>query len=439
MAVRINGSRSELPALAMLCMKTLNFYMLIFTALMMCVSSYGIIRQGSSYEFFSQLAVIPAAPWKFPVLIFLGYMALMLLMSAKKESIRAAIWYGAAEIAICIWMSWFINFTYTGVLLLSIAEITGYIKKTKYVNVILGISFIAYLLADHSLWVQAFDMNSFEAYLSYYSADKRAMLAAVRNVGVGINILFFVFYMILVLRGQRIENTHMQQMNEELNKLNEELNRANAQLEENAKTIAEMTQIEERNRLAREIHDTLGHALTGIITGIDACIELIMIAPEAVKKQLEIIADVARQGMTDVRRSVKALRPDALEKMELDAAIESMIENIRLSTHVNIAYNCTVDLKRFGNDEEEVIYRIVQESITNAIRHGRASKIDVSITGDSGAMTIKVSDNGIGCKNIKNGFGLCHMRERLELLGGSLDCDGSEGFKLTARMPVRFE
>lgn len=436
----------ELPVYAMRCMKTFNFYIFLFISLLMCVSTYGIIHQGSAGEFLDRLSAVPEAPWKIPLLTVGSYIILMLLMSRKKESMTAILVYTTAELTVCILMSYLINFAYSGALLLCGAEVVRYIKKTKYINYFMIIWFIAYVLADHILLAGWLNLNSYDTYLSYYSIYAGGILSGVLNVSIGINTLIFICYMIFIMRGQLLENNRMQQLNDELNKVNAELNivnkqlsSANIQLEENAKTIAEMTQIEERNRLAREIHDTLGHALTGIVTGIDACIELILIAPDAVKKQLEVIADVARQGMTDVRRSVKALRPDALEKMQLDDAISNMIEHIVLSTPVHISYNCEVDLKSFSGDEEEVIYRIVQEGITNAMRHGKASMIDVSIKKDNSIMMIKITDNGIGCKDITSGFGLCHMRERLEMLNGTLECDGSDGFKLTARLPVRWE
>ena len=106
-------------------------------------------------------------------------------------------------------------------------------------------------------------------------------------------------------------------LNNQLNSANDELKYVNMQLSEYAKESEKMAETKERNRLAREIHDTLGHSLTGIITGIEACTTLMDVAPEATKEQLKAIAEVARQGITDVRRSVKALRPDALESQTL--------------------------------------------------------------------------------------------------------------------------
>ena len=104
-----------------------------------------------------------------------------------------------------------------------------------------------------------------------------------------------------------------------------ELQNANEQLSEYADMAEKMAQTNERNRLAREIHDTLGHSLTGIIAGLDACLALVDVAPQEVKKQLKLLADVSRDGMKDVRRSVSELRPDEMERLSLNASIRKMV------------------------------------------------------------------------------------------------------------------
>ena len=199
-----------------------------------------------------------------------------------------------------------------------------------------------------------------------------------------------------------------------------------------------MAETRERNRLAREIHDTLGHSLTGIITGIEACIMLMDIAPDATKEQLRAIAEVARTGIIDVRHSVKALHPDALESMDLENALRKLIDSTTRSTGVEITYRFDADLNHFNQDEEDVVYRVVQESITNAIRHGKASRIQIEITRKDADLHIVIRDNGMGCSEIKPGFGLHHMKERVEMLGGDLEYRSGDGFEVHAVIPIRW-
>ena len=145
-------------------------------------------------------------------------------------------------------------------------------------------------------------------------------------------------------------------------------------MKEFAVEVEKNAEVRERNRLAREIHDTLGHSLTGIVAGIDACLTMIDISPEATKQQLTKIGNAARQGMTDVRRSVSKLRPDALEKLELEDAIIKMLQDTSAASGTDIRFENEVKPLKFHEDEEEVIYRVVQEATTNAIRHGHAGK-----------------------------------------------------------------
>lgn len=234
------------------------------------------------------------------------------------------------------------------------------------------------------------------------------------------------------------ENKKISILNEKLNEANNELKVMNIKLKDYAKTTEKMTETRERNRLAREIHDTIGHALTGIIAGIDACFTIIDFSPEEAKKQLVVIGNVARDGIKEVRRSVKALRPDVLESLSLEEAINKMIEEISKASKIRIIFNSEIDNLKFDSDEEDAIYRVIQEGITNAIRHGKATTVEVRIFMKEDKLSLLILDNGIGCNNIEKGFGLQHMKERVELLNGSISYNGEDGFIINANIPIRW-
>ena len=98
----------------------------------------------------------------------------------------------------------------------------------------------------------------------------------------------------------------------------------------------------------------------------------------------------------------------------------------------------TVANLKFDEDEEMAIYRVIQESMTNAIRHGKADKIWITIKKDSSDVILQIRDNGIGCKEIKSGFGTRHIKERIGMLGGKVTFDGNKGFTVEARIPIRW-
>lgn len=433
----INGR--SLPVFAMILMKNMSFMVVLFIAFLMCMSTYGIIGEGSAKDFLSLLPHIQAAPWKTPVLAFLGLCTLMILINIEKRDTKSVMCCCITELLLAGWLTYIVNFSYTGLILLIFADYMRYIRITKHTYFMLAAAFIIYIIANSDILNGFLELVPLSSYISYYNTYARWLISVTISLCASLNSLLFIVSMIFIIHRQTVENKHMQDMNKRLNDLNRQLKATNIQLEENAKKIANMTKVEERNRLAREIHDTLGHVLTGVVTGIDACNELITVAPEVAKKQLENIANAARQGMTDVRRSVKALRPDVLETLPFAEALEKMISEMVLSTRVHINYKNSADIGNLSDDEEDVIYRVIQESITNSIRHGRATEINISIVGEHGNIIIDISDNGIGCKKIKNGFGLSHMKERLDMLGGSLSVDGSEGFKVKAVLPLRLK
>ena len=197
-----------------------------------------------------------------------------------------------------------------------------------------------------------------------------------------------------------------------------------------------MGQTKERNRLAMEIHDSVGHSLTGISVGVDTCLAIMDKNPAAAKTQLQVISGVAKDGIADIRRSVSTLRSDSGTQTPLDQNIKNMIEKTKRATGIEIQFICYVHLC-FGEDEENAIFRIIQESVTNAIRHGKATKIVIVISSQNNNLEIVVSDNGCGCKNLIDGFGITHMKERIALLHGSIGFISHNGFTVEALLPLR--
>ena len=148
---------------------------------------------------------------------------------------------------------------------------------------------------------------------------------------------------------------------------------------------------------------------------------------------MERIASTAREGMNEVRRSVRALRPDALERMQLTDAVAKLCAEMQTTSQAEITLDLQTEDLRLSPDEEDAVYRIVQESITNAIRHGHATAVRVRIAAEERRLGITVTDNGCGCAKIEPGFGLRHMRERLRLLNGTLKVKSEKDLNCTRK------
>ena len=423
---------------ALVVMKNLNLLIILYIAVIMAYSLAGVIQENSALDFLSKINSVPVTFWKIPAVVCCLYVSCLLLMYIQSTNAILLIVKVCIEIVISFVISYILGFSYTGIILLILADSMRYFPKSRW-KFSVGVALcLFYLLIDFDFLSVSFDVIPFDTYLVYFQRDIQSILSGIKNMLSSLNTFVFLVYVITVVQIQMSENERILSLNNQLNSANRELQEAYVQLEEYAKESEQMVQTRERNRLAREIHDTLGHALTGIITGIEACTALMDVAPDATKIQLNAIAEVARQGVTDVRRSVNALRPDALEKLDLEHAITRTISEMRLATSADIDYQCTTPLDCFSEDEEDIIYRIVQESITNSIRHGKANHIVIRINRENNMLHIHIKDNGIGCVDVKKGFGLHHMEERMEMLNGSLSYDGKDGFTIDATIPIRW-
>ena len=421
----------QIPELVFRILVMFNFVILLYVTSTTYHALWGYVHEGTAMEFLIRSGCVPPMDWKYPLTALLLYAALLLLLSVECNNHPELVGKLSLEFILTIGISYMTGFGYTGMIVLLLADIMRYtIDWRKRALYILAVSAF-YLLMNGNIIERWIPIVPLQTIWRYYRADHRVRMLGILNMLTLINLFVFIFYMVILTLAQVSEK-------ERIMVLNNELRKANNKLEEYAQESARMAETRERNRLAREIHDTLGHSLTGIITGIEACIMLMDIAPEATKEQLRAIAEVARTGIIDVRHSVKALHPDALETMDLEDALVKLIDSSVRSTGVEIKYDFSTDLNHFNQDEEDVVYRIVQESITNAIRHGGATSIFVNIFLDAGNLNIIITDNGKGCDDIKPGFGLHHMKERLEMLGGVLEYSGTDGFIVHAVIPIRW-
>ena len=326
---------------------------------------------------------------------------------------------------------YYLDFNYTGILLMISANILFYLQNRKETYVLIAATVGGYLLTGYDLVGVRAQLYSLMDYIRYFNLETQQILLIVYNVLNSLNIVLFSVYCIYIINRQR-------ETIKEVNTLYSQLKNVNEQLQEYAQMTEKMARTRERNRLAREIHDTIGHVLTEIVMGLDACLTIVEISPEMTKHQLEVISDVARTGITDVRRSVSALRPDALERLNLKFAIQKMISDMTGLGDVKVYFSCEESELKFDEDEEMAIYRVIQESITNSVRHGKAKTIWITIKKEAGIVRLRIKDDGTGCKEIKSGFGTKHIRERIGMLGGTVNFDGSHGFTVDAEIPIRW-
>ncbi|MBW4617552.1 MAG: PAS domain S-box protein [Desmonostoc vinosum HA7617-LM4] len=182
--------------------------------------------------------------------------------------------------------------------------------------------------------------------------------------------------------------------------------------------------LEERNRMAREIHDTLAQAFTGILIQVGAATQVLTDEPEATQAHLDTIEELARTGLSEARRSVRALRPQLLESGDLSSALQRLVNQMRATTDTALIYKVQGIAYPLPAEVENNLLRIGQEALTNAIKYAQAGEIRVELVYDNGQCILRVKDDGqgfgVGSVPLSSGFGLLGMSERAEHMGAQL-------------------
>ncbi|MEI2580175.1 AAA family ATPase [Scytonema sp. PRP1] len=189
--------------------------------------------------------------------------------------------------------------------------------------------------------------------------------------------------------------------------------------------------LEERNRMAREIHDTLAQAFTGIVLHVGAATQVLTDDLEATQAHLEMIDELARTGLAEARRSVTALRPQLLEDGSLHSALYRLVTQMRAATDTALIYEIKGTAYPLPNEVENNLLRIGQEALTNAIKYADAGEIRVELVYDNAQCILRVKDDGrgfgVGIIPRFGGFGLLGMSERAEHIGAQLTIASQPG------------
>ncbi|MFD4640931.1 sensor histidine kinase [Lentzea sp. NPDC058436] len=184
--------------------------------------------------------------------------------------------------------------------------------------------------------------------------------------------------------------------------------------------------LEERARVAREMHDTVAQGLTGIVTQLEVAEELTA-ADDPVRGRIATARRLARDSLVEVRRSIEALRPGPLRDARLGEAVERAVVAWREEHGVPASCTVTGDARVLAAETEVAVLRAAQEALANAGRHARAGRVDVTLSYMEDVVVLDVVDDGAGFDPSVRGFGLTAMEERVALLGGTVTVESSAG------------
>lgn len=197
-----------------------------------------------------------------------------------------------------------------------------------------------------------------------------------------------------------------------------------------------LAQEEERRRIAQELHDEVGQSMTAILLVLGRAADD---ADQPLRDELYQAQEITRESLDEVRRLVRRLRPGVLDDLGLISALSSLTHDFATHTGLRVVRRFDADLPALDPETELVLYRVAQESLTNAARHADAQRLEVSLGPADGAVTLTIADDGRGIEAACEGAGIRGMRERALLIGAALDITSAPGagtrIRLTAPVP----
>lgn len=207
-----------------------------------------------------------------------------------------------------------------------------------------------------------------------------------------------------------------------------------AALEENAGLHAQLlTQareagvLDERQRMTREIHDTLAQGLAGIVTQTQAA-QRVWSSPEKARPHVDRALQLAKDSLAEARRSVQALQPQVLEDAQLPAALDELVRDWAAGSAVNARFDVTGDREPLSPAIEVTLFRVAQEALTNVAKHAKASRVGLTLSYVGDVVLLDVRDDGRGIQDRdRQGFGLNSMRQRVRGVGGALEIESTPG------------
>jgi signal transduction histidine kinase len=197
-----------------------------------------------------------------------------------------------------------------------------------------------------------------------------------------------------------------------------------------------MTANSERNKIAREIHDTVGHTLTTVLVEMEASKRLMDKDIIKAKEKLNLAQEQVRKGLNDIRSSVRILE-QGKEIMDFWGSLKTFIAECEMHSDIVVKSHVDSNINVYDSGRR-VIYRALQEGLTNGIRHGKSTAFIFKLFVRDNSINFSLEDNGIGAVALTKGFGLRSMEERVKELGGELDIysEEGEGFSIYIKLPL---
>ena len=414
----------------------INLFAIVYNASIYLFATNYVAAKGFSHSLLERLDAIPGSPSLiFWVSISLYACLLLVMYYRERHPNQLSVYDKATIIEILLMLVIFsvLHSSYNGLILLVFADIFygskefNSSKDKKYWFSFIILSFGMLLLSNYNLMSLFIKLPSLDTYIRFYPEFVRFLLLFGKNFLYSLNIVVFMISLLFYILSAITER----------HRIEEELRmafQANRELNSYLALSEKIAEDRERKRIAREIHDTLGHALTGISAGIDAVKVLVDIDTNRAKEQLNNVSVVVRDGIRDVRGSLNKMRPGALENNTLKEALIKIIREYEAISNLEIHLRYEWDNIDLDIAKEDIVFRVIQESITNSVRHGHAKTIWIELL-EKETYVMTIQDDGVGFDELHYGYGLKQMQERLMIIGGSVRFENRDGFYTHIEIP----
>ncbi len=239
------------------------------------------------------------------------------------------------------------------------------------------------------------------------------------------------------LSEEKLKKLEAEKLYDKIRISEENLKEAYERLEQYSNTIEEISILRERNRISKEIHDIIGHTLSTQIIQLQAIPFVMDKSTDDAKEMLNTMLQNSKIGLEDVRRAVRALSPTSFDNFNGIFAIKELLNNFEKNSKVKVNLSISKYQFELSSDQSFTLYRVIQETLNNAIRHGKASIINVTMTFNEEDIYIYIKDDGEGVLNINESFGINNMKERIKSIGGEINFHSSpsNGFETNIKVP----
>jgi signal transduction histidine kinase len=216
------------------------------------------------------------------------------------------------------------------------------------------------------------------------------------------------------------------------------LSQANLRLTQYAATMEQLSTSRERNRMARELHDVLAHTMSGVAVELEGVRAMLRTDADQAERLLGQSLQAVREGLTETRRSLQALRASPLEDLGLGLAVSNLVESITNRSGLETEVHITDQIRDCPVEVQQCFYRVAQEALSNIVIHAQAQHITVTLTNENACLWLCIEDDGVGFDpnrvDLSQKYGLLGMQERVEMIQGQLMLDSRPGSGTTINL-----